>query len=244
MSAVHVDGIKTATVETSGLKEIRLAIQHLRGNGGIVAIDGRPGVGKTFATRFVLSGLDLRVCWADMPDTTKGKEASARIFSAVTGKRPRIQMTEYQLTEETVDVLDGLRAVIVIDEAQNLNVNALRQIRYLHDRPTTRALLILIGSDVLTAIRRVPELDSRVARRVHVKELRGEQIGDVVTQLHPILEATTTVTLNELARYAKGNLRQWVRIIEVATNGNLDVDQGIQPKAAAHIIRVITGGTK
>jgi Cdc6-like AAA superfamily ATPase len=68
-------------------------------------IDGKPGVGKTFSTREVLADLNHNFYWADMPDTPKGKEAIARIFTAVTGKRPALRMTNYELTEETTDVL-------------------------------------------------------------------------------------------------------------------------------------------
>lgn len=239
----HLPGLTEATiVDTPGLREIRLAVNQLHESGGIVLIDGKPGVGKTFGTRHVLAGLDIRVHWADMPDTPKGKEANARIFTAVTGQRPPMRMTEYALTEETVDVLDGLKAVLVIDEAQNMTRSALRQIRYLHDRPSTKVLLALIGTGVNSAVRQVPELDSRVSRRIKVKELTGAQMKALLPQLHPALEATPLDVLVQLGEYAKGNLRNWARILEVANSFQLDPVNGIDVTAARHIIRAITGG--
>lgn len=239
----HLPGLEgAATVETPGLREIRLSVNQLGGCGGIILIDGKPGVGKTYGVRQVLAGLDVRVHWVDMPDTPKGKEANARIFTAVTGQRPPMRMTEYALTEETVDVLDGLRAVLVIDEAQNMTRSALRQVRYLHDRPSTKVLLALIGTGVGSAVRQVPELDSRVSRRVAVKALNGPQMKELLPQLHPTLAATSLDVLVQLGEYAKGNLRSWARILEVATSLHLNPADGIDTKAARHIIRAITGG--
>ena len=69
----HLPGQHGAsTVETPGLREIRVAISHLFDDGGIILIDGKPGVGKTFGTKFVLSGVDVPVYWVDMPDRPRG----------------------------------------------------------------------------------------------------------------------------------------------------------------------------
>ena len=117
----HLPGLEGAsTIKTPGLMEIQHAVAQLYDSGEIILIDGKPGVGKTFGTKYVLKQLGVNVHWADMPDTPKGKEANARIFTAVTGRRPPLRMTEYALTDETVDVLDGLKAVLVVDEAQNM----------------------------------------------------------------------------------------------------------------------------
>lgn len=228
-------------LETPGLRELRIAVAQLFGAGGIIAVNGPPGVGKTFATRTVLERSDLPVHWVDMPDTPKGKEASARVFAAVTGRRPPARMTEYALTEETVDVLDGLRAALVIDEAQNMTRGALRQVRYLHDRPSTRALLILVGSGVTTAVATVPELHSRVARTVNIGELSAAQLRDLLPTLHPLYANTPAGVLSDLARYAKGNLRRWTRIIETALQFGIAAEDGVQPETAKHLLRAING---
>ena len=240
----HLPGLHGAsTVETPGLREIRVAISHLFDDGGIILIDGNPGVGKTFGTKFVLSGVDVPVYWVDMPDRPRGKEANARIFTAVTGRRPPHRMTEFALTEETVDVLDGLSAVLVIDEAQNMTASALRQIRYLHDRPTTNALLILVGPGVMKAVAQVPELDSRVSRRINVKELGTKHLHELLRQLHPILAATPFKVLVDLGETAKGNLRRWARVLEIAEHFGVDQGSGINPQVAKDILRTMRGGS-
>ena len=240
----HLPGLRgAATVETPGLREIRVAVTHLFEDGGIILVDGKPGVGKTFGTKFVLSGLDVPVHWVDMPDTPRGKEANARIFTAVTGRRPPARMTEFALTEETVDVLDGLNAVLVIDEAQNMTTSALRQVRYLHDRPTTNALLILVGPGVSRVVEQVPELDSRVSRRIRVKELEYKQLHLLLPQLHPVLAATSQQILVDLAETATGNLRRWARVLEIAEHLGAQSDSGITKTMAGHILRTMRGGS-
>lgn len=243
LAPAHLPGLDgVTTISTPGLREIQVAVTQLYDHGGIIVVDGDPGVGKTFGTTHVLSTLDVRVHWADMPDTPKGKEANARIYTAVTGRRPPMRMTEYALTDETVDVLEGLKAVLVVDEAQNMTRSALRQLRYLHDRPTTKALLILLGPGVSRVVAQVPELDSRVARRIHVKELTGPQMRELLPQLHPLLANTADDVLVQLAAYARGILRRWARVLEVASTLRLDPGSGIDARAAKFIIRAITGG--
>jgi len=239
----HLPGVHDAeTINTPGLREIRIAVTQLFDDGGIILVDGKPGVGKTFATKCVLSSMDVPVHWVDMPDTPKGKEANARIYTAVTGRRPHGRMTEFALTEETVDVLDGLKAVLAIDEGQNMTTGALRQVRYLHDRPSTRALLILVGPGVSRAVARVPELDSRVSRRIEVSALNTKQIHDLLPGLHPTLALTSTTVLATLSHSAKGNLRQWARVLEIARNIGIDKTRGISEKDAQLILGVMRGG--
>jgi DNA transposition AAA+ family ATPase len=240
----HLPGLRdAATIETPGLREIRVSVKHLFDCGGIMLIDGKPGVGKTFGTKFILSGLEVPVHWVDMPDTPRGKEANARVFTAVTGRRPPQRMTEFALTEETVDVLDGLKAVLVIDEAQNMTASALRQVRYLHDRPTTKVLLILLGPGVGRTVALVPELDSRVSRRIRVAELGGTQLHELLPKFHPTLAATPEKVLTKLAETAKGNLRQWARVLEIARNLNIETGQAISEQVAGHILRLMKGGS-
>jgi hypothetical protein len=230
-----------AVLDTPGLRELRLAVTQLFDTGGIITVNGPPGVGKSYATRTVLTDAGLPLHWVDMPDTPKGKEASARIFAAVTGQRPPPRMTEYALTEETVDVLDGLRAALVIDEAQNMTRGALRQVRYLHDRPSTRALLILVGSGVSTAVATVPELHSRVARTVNIGELSSTNLRDLLPELHVLYANTSTEVLAELAGYAKGNLRRWSRLVDTALQFGIEPEHGVDPTTAKHLLRAING---
>jgi hypothetical protein len=105
-------------------------------------------------------------------------------------------------------------------------------------------LFILIGSGVTHNVSGVPELDSRVSRRVTLKELIGNELRTSLKLLHPLFASTSDDVLTSLAEYAKGNLRNWARVLEVASSYNIDNSSGIAPGQANYIIRSITGGSK
>jgi DNA transposition AAA+ family ATPase len=239
----HLSGVTgAATLETPGLREIRGSVKQLLDSGGLILIDGAVGVGKTFATRSVLRETESPVYWTDMTSTPKGKETTAKVFTAITGRRPTRNMTEHELTDETVDALNGLEAVLVIDEAQNMTANSLRALRYLHDRPSTCLLLILVGPGVMEAVRRVPEVDSRVSRRAIIQALRGKNGIALLREWHPVFANTDEAVLISLAEYARGNLRSWAHILEQCCNTGVDPSEGINSIQANFFIRSLTGG--
>lgn len=238
----HLPGVSgAATLQTPGLREVSVNLRTLVQTTGIYLIDGQPGVGKTFGTQTVLTSLEARTIWVDMSDTPRGKEATSRVFTAVSGRRPPRNLTDYALQEETVDALSGLRAVLAIDEAQNMTRSALRALRYLSDRRSSEATLVLIGPGVMNTVRQVPELDSRVSRRTTIRPLRGEQTMSMIQELHPLFGDTSVDVLVQLGNHAKGNLRNWARILEVAQS--FGVTGSIDAKSAQHIVRAITGGS-
>jgi hypothetical protein len=77
---------------------------------------------------------------------------------------------------------------------------------------------------------------------VQVKELTGAQLRELLPQLHPALAAMSEPVRVQLAEYARGNLRQWARVLEVASSMQLDPIAGLNERAARFIIRAITGG--
>ena len=118
-----------------------------------------------------------------------------------------------------------------------------RGVRYLHDRPTTHVLLVLVGPGVARAVEQVQELDSRVSRRIHVKELGHQQLHQLLPRLHPVLASTAQQVLVDLAQSAKGNLRRWARVLEIAEHLGVQADSGISEVMAGHILRTMRGGS-
>lgn len=238
----HLSGVTgAATISTPGLREFRVNFRQMFGQSHVYLIDGEPGVGKTYGVRTALTELDLPTFWVDMSDTPRGKETTSRVFQAVSGRRPPRYLTDFELQEETVDALNDRTAVLAIDEAQNLTVSAIRALRYLSDRPTSRLVVTLIGPGVFNTVRRVPEFDSRVSRRTHVKGLRGAKGLDLIRELHPLLAATKEDVVVHLAEVARGNLRAWTRIVEVAQSLNISPTRGLQMNDAKLIVRQVAG---
>ena len=100
---------------------------------------------------------------------------------------------------------------------------------------------MLVGPGVSRAVAQVPELDSRVSRRIVVKELTGKQMLELLPQLHPTLKDTEPAVLTSLAESARGNLRQWARVLEIAGHLGVDESTGITSPVAAHVLRMMKG---
>ena len=63
----------------------------------------------------------------------------------------------------------------------------------------------------------------------------------MIQELHPLFGDTSVDVLVQLGNHAKGNLRNWARILEVAQS--FGVTGSIDAKSAQHIVRAITGGS-
>ena len=95
----------------------------------------------------------------------------------------------------------------------------------------------------MKAVAQVPELDSRVSRRINVKELGTKHLHELLRPLHPILAATPFKVLVDLGETAKGNLRRWARVLEIAEHFGVDQGSGINPQVAKDILRTMRGGS-
>lgn len=164
----------------------REALAHLlygvREAGGIVLLTGEVGTGKTVVCRALLARLpaDVDVALVLNPRVT-ATELLATVCDELRIPRPRDVPTSS--SKALVDTLSGYlldahargrRTVVIVDEAQNLAVETLEQIRLLTNFETTREKLlqiVLIGQPELLAMLRQPDLRQlaqRVTARYHL----------------------------------------------------------------------------
>jgi len=160
------------------------ALAHLKlglTESGFVCITGDVGTGKTTLLRHFLAGLGADV-------------STAYVFNPSLSALELLQTinTEFGLTATSTckkaltDVLnahllalrrDGRRAVVVIDEAQALDIDVLEQLRLLSnlETPTEKLLrIILVGQPQLRALLLHPELvqlNQRITLRWHIGPL-------------------------------------------------------------------------
>lgn len=228
---LHLMGTHGArVVETLQLRQIRVAVEQAAEVQGIVVVYGDVGLGKTFSVDLACRSLPLPVYWVDMPNRPKGREAVARVFEAVSGRRVDLRQRGYMLLYDVQDLLTDRACILVVDEAQNMSKESLRQLRYLHDRTETKFVLALLGygvEKVLSA--EVPELASRVCRWVGCRPIPLRALGDVISSYHPIFAATGPEVRARLYQAAGGNFRTWGRILEVALSLDLSETSGIGP---------------
>lgn len=235
-------------VMTKELLEIRAGVNTLTAEGGVVLVDGPPGLGKSFSTDIALAGLDIERIWIAMPDRPRGKETIARIWTALTGRRPNMRDSELQMFGDVEELLADRSVALVIDEGQHLQTGPLRQLRFLYDRPIASLLLVIVGSGVDQSVMRAcPELYNRVDRHVFFKPHDLKTTIEIVRQMHPVYETATGEALGVIWKAAGGCIRTWSSILRtlltVRTSEFEPLTTG-EVTAALRINNIPTGGSR
>jgi general secretion pathway protein A len=162
----------------------REALAHLvygLQGGGFVQLTGEVGTGKTTVCRALLDQLppEVDVAMIFTPRLT-AEELLAAICTELRLETPPGTTTTKVLVDAlSKKLLDthakGRRTVVIIDEAQNLSMDVLEELRLLTNIETTREKLlqvILIGQPELVEVMQRPELrqlGQRVTARYHLR---------------------------------------------------------------------------
>lgn len=165
----------------------REALAHLlyglQGEGGFVLLSGEVGTGKTTVCRCLLEQIPAH---CDVALVLNPRLSAAEMLATVCDEFHLPYPAGNTSIKVFVDVLNryllesnaaGRRAVLIIDEAQNLDLQVLEQLRLLTNLEThTRKLLqiILLGQPELLTLLERPELRQvaqRVVARYHLTRL-------------------------------------------------------------------------
>jgi general secretion pathway protein A len=157
------------------------------GSGGFVQLTGEVGTGKTTISRLLLEQVpeNTRIAMVLHP-----RQSPMQLLETIT-EELHITLKSRRLSNKLlIDAIhqyllkayaEGLRVVLIIDEAQNLSVEALEQIRLLTNLETaTQKLLqiLLLGQPELREQLARPELRQlaqRVTARYHLTPLNPEE---------------------------------------------------------------------
>lgn len=174
----------------------RDALAHLSygvgqgGGGGFVQLTGEVGTGKTTLSRLLLEQLPetARVALVLNPRLEPAELLETiceELHIDIQGRRGRIKPLVDALNAYLLDAYaQGLRVVLIIDEAQNLSHEALEQVRLLTnlETPTQKLLqVILIGQPelrTLLAREDLRQLAQRITARYHLLPLSMPETAD------------------------------------------------------------------
>jgi general secretion pathway protein A len=193
---------------------------------GFVVITGDIGTGKTTICRALLDQTDPRTFTALLLNPFLSEEDLLKAILQDLGvysrgeERIGKQPTKQELINTLYDFLLSLvplraRAVLIVDEAQNLPLPILEQIRILSNLETDKEKLlqiILVGQLNLMPLLRSPELrqlDQRVSIRYQLKPLTDEETSAYISHRLAIAQATRGVVFSPAAlqlvyRYSGG----------------------------------------
>jgi general secretion pathway protein A len=157
---------------------------------GFLEITGEVGAGKTTLCRALLGRLDRKTKSAFIFNSTLPElellEAILEDFGVVVTGRTKVSLLR-QLNNFLIEELSGGNNVLlIIDEAQNLKVPMLEEIRMLSNLETEKEKLfqiILVGQPELKAKLNSPELKQlrqRISVRFHITPLEKDEIGDYI----------------------------------------------------------------
>lgn len=172
----------------------------IRRREGFVVITGDIGTGKTTLCRAILDQLDRRTFTALVLNPFISEDDLFRLILQDFGVVSREEVRSGRLAgitkQELINTLNdfllslqplGATALLIVDEAQNLPMQVLEQIRLLSNLETDKEKLlqiVLVGQLDLRTILRRPELrqlDQRVSIRYQLRPLTREETGAYVT---------------------------------------------------------------
>ncbi len=157
------------------------------GGGGFVQLTGEVGTGKTTLCRLLLEQLpdNVRVALVLNPRLSPPELLETicqELRIPLPGKRPSLKALVDALNDYLLKAYaQGLRVVLIIDEAQNLSVEALEQVRLLTNLETdTQKLLqiLLLGQPELRDILArddLRQLAQRITARFHLTPLDASE---------------------------------------------------------------------
>lgn len=241
---IHLPGTDSASlVKTVQLKQVAAGMTSLRDHGGVIILDGPPGLGRTAAAKILGRRLQLEKRFLAMPNRPRGKETTARILTALSGQRVNMRLSEYELFDDILAWLTGQQMLLAIDEAQHLNRESFRQLRYLQDHDSTNLLLVFIGVDVTREMQRLcPELLNRVQRTILFKPYSRSEMVWFLKEYHPLYANTPKEVYPLLLKAVEGNLRKAATLLSTALDLGVEPGHGFTKESATGVIRAINGG--
>ncbi|EGU44693.1 prophage MuSo1, DNA transposition protein, putative [Vibrio ichthyoenteri ATCC 700023] len=172
---------------------------------GIGLMDGRPGLGKTFATLKLLNNIDNGIYLRAVRLETASTFLERLLKELSIRECPRSKMAKF---ERAVDALAVEPRVIFLDEADYYmdQPELLEMIRDIHD--LTNTPIILVGMDkIARKVAGLPQLDSRISARY---EFQPATIDDLQIMVRDLFEDGIKVADDLLRRVlieTKGNYR-------------------------------------
>jgi general secretion pathway protein A len=162
---------------------------------GFTVITGEIGSGKTTLLRYLLRRLDPRIAVGLISNTPKGPDGLLR--SVMMSLNEPFEDSYLLLLQKFYEFLyreynKGRRTIIVVDEAQNLGLEALEELRMLTNVNVDKKQflqIILIGQPQLKDMLRTPQLlqfAQRVSSDYHLRPLNA---GEVIKYINYRLSA-------------------------------------------------------
>lgn len=230
------------TIPTDHLRLTARAVRDAAAAHAMAVIHGEAGLGKTYAVDQAVTTATVPVVWATFPSRPTPKLVASTLLEQITGRPTRLDRR--RATGRLVELLADTERLVVIDESQLLTGDCLELLRYLHDQPTTRFGLVLVGGNgTWQVLSREPMLASRIYRRIRFAPLTQDEVLAELPGYHP-LYATCPPALISLVDdvFAHGNLRHWAAFTLSARQLAAEVGRPVLDEQLARNVFALHGG--
>jgi general secretion pathway protein A len=191
------DYLYRSRVHSEALSYLRYGIE---GHAGFIVITGEIGSGKTTLLQTALRGVDKHTAVARIVNTQLDARDLVEAVMLDFGLTPEPGLSKPRLLRVLAEYLveqrvNGRLALLVIDEAQNLSLAALEEVRMLSNLETEKSKLIqiaLVGQPELRAMMNRPELEQlrqRVTVSYHLPALDVDETAAYIN--HRLARAAT-----------------------------------------------------
>jgi type II secretory pathway predicted ATPase ExeA len=161
----------------------------VKSTGGFTVITGEIGSGKTTLLRYLLRQLDPRIAVGVISNTPQGSDGLLRwammsLNQPFEGDYPVVLQRFNQFLR--AEYSKGRRTILIVDEAQNLSIEALEELRMLTNINVDKQQflqIILIGQPQLKDLLRSPELiqfAQRVSSDFHLRPLNAAEVTEYI----------------------------------------------------------------
>ena len=238
----------------------REALAHLlygiQGDGAFILLSGEVGTGKTTICRCLLEQIPSQV---DTAYILNPKLTAAEMLAAACDDL-RIEYPKDATIKALTDCINSYlleahakdrRTVLIIDEAQNLSIEVLEQLRLLTNLETNQRKLlqiILLGQPELLTLLAQPELrqlSQRITARFHLEALNREEISTYIKHRLAVAGAKGSFfskqSVDRIFKISQGipritNLICDRSLLGAYSEGELQVTPKIVAKAATEIL--------
>lgn len=208
--------------------------------GASVLVSGEPGAGKSVLLAALTAVSTVPVAAVELSPSQNGgvdqwqKIAQAVTGETVTGKRAYLQ-------DVTRDHMTANPTLMIVDEAQNIGVTALMQLRWLWGMNFPGCAVILAGAGLNEHVAKNPQLSGRVDMRILLNPLGRQETIQRVQASHPLAAQMPVGLLKQIDDvYAQGSWRLWSKFLLVLDN-DLGHTGPVDRNLASMAIQLISG---
>lgn len=189
---------------------------------GILCMTGEVGTGKTTLCRILLNQIDPSIKTAFILNPSFSQiqllQLITKDLGILTKRNNKLDLITTLNNFLISETSQGNNVAVIIDEAQNLNVKQLEQIRLLSNLETEKFKLlqiILVGQPELLENLKKPslrQLDSRIAVRYHIQPLTKDDVRCYIAHRLKVAGASSKLqfthgAVDEVFHFSKGTPR-------------------------------------